>query len=557
MQGEKMNFYGFIKKVTLMQAILPAFAFSFFFTIALPLQTYLSNRQMFDYGGGALLVELAIVWGLIFFAAYFASIISEIFLGKLFHLCLLILAICGYLEVGILSIGLPSMNGEAWLFNRPTIRIYLDLWIFLTVGMSVLVFRRLFVKYLHWISLAFLVLCIAFIFDANNRNSREFPPTTFDDGFCTPYEMAKSIEFSTNRNVVVIIIDSTPADLAQEVILGDVKLRDHFKGFVSFPNNIGMHDCTTRAMPAFVTGKYLEKKTTIQENEISFWGKESAVKAYLDFGYNLYVRNYIGRTFTNKQTYFTPKVAVRASSILCLRYTICDPYLSLKDIVCFRLIPYRRKFGYLMKAMQQGRHCVLKDSKDLTREDELYPIVQRAPATSSKNCFCLIHTDGVHVPIYKDSIGRDLIEPTGTRSAIKEYLKYVLWRVADVMDSLVAKGVYEKTLLILATDHGELYDPKSALLWVKPIGATGDLQTSYAPTSHSRIATLLKESVTRNLDEQGVVQELTKDVRCLRIRQLSPEKWWQFGKKVDTYDILYDASGKEMSRKDLGEFIIN
>ena len=125
------------------------------------------------------------------------------------------------------------------------------------------------------------------------------------------------------------------------------------------------------------------------------------------------------------------------------------------------------------------------------------------------------------------------------------------------MDSLRAKNVYDNSMIVIAADHGILYDAKSAMLWVKPFGAKGAYSTNCAPTSHSQIAWMLKDSVEHDLNMAQIVELLSQKRRLLRIRQSSPDKWWQFGRTVDTYDIFFDATGTEISRKNLGEFKVN
>ena len=68
---------------------------------------------------------------------------------------------------------------------------------------------------------------------------------------------------------------------------------------------------------------------------------------------------------------------------------------------------------------------------------------------------------------------------------------------------------------------------------------------------------MLRESIKRDLNIDQIVEILSQKRRLLRIRQASPDKWWQFGRNVDTYDILFDEIGNEIGRKNLGEFKLN
>lgn len=540
------------------QAALCSLAFSFFFAVAVPFQTFLGNTEMFDYGMGDLLPELLTAWFVLFLFSFTVEILTEPFMGRLAHLGFVTLAAFGYLEAGIFSVGLPQLNGELWLLCRPSIRQYLDLWIFCAAAIAIFFFRKSLYAFMHWAALGILVMSVAFMLDVGGKSNAAPLKTAFDDGFCPAYDMVKSVELSTNRNVIVVIVDSAPADILDQVMRENPELCSHFPGFTAFPNNIGMHDNTTRGMPAFMTGRYLERDTSYVENIASFWGADSAVSSFKNAGYDIYARLYVGDSYTNRRKFHSAEGKPPKSQLSLFRYTKGEPYITLTDIVAFKLMLYRRKHWIIANAMRSGRAKAFKEQKNLTREWELYPLLEELPVSEKvSRAFCLFHSEGVHIPVPKDGRGVDLPEPDQSRDAIKEYLPYVMSYVAGFMDSLRAKNVYDNSMIVIAADHGILYDAKSAMLWVKPFGAKGAYSTNCAPTSHSQIAWMLKDSVEDDLNMAQIVELLSQKRRLLRIRQSSPDKWWQFGRTVDTYDIFFDATGTEISRKNLGEFKVN
>lgn len=111
-------------------------------------------------------------------------------------------------------------------------------------------------------------------------------------------------------------------------------------------------------------------------------------------------------------------------------------------------------------------------------------------------------------------------------------------------------------MIIISTDHGIVADPKSALLWIKPFNSKKPFKRSNAPTSLSKVSDVLKSSLDLNLSINEIEEILSEKVRRLRVRQVTPDKWWQFGRKVDTYDIFYDDKGAEMGRQNLGAFLV-
>lgn len=554
MDGLKERF----SRVHFGQAALCSLAFSFFFAVAVPLQTFLGNTEMFDYGVGELLLQSLALGFVLFGVSFIVEILTEPFIGRLAHLGLVTATLFGYLESGVFSVGLPQLNGELWLLCRPSIRQYLDLWIFGVAFLAILIFRRRLYGYIHWIALSLLVMSVAFMFDVRRKGGETVIKTDFDNGFCTAYDMVKSAEFSTNRNVIVVIVDSTPADILDQVMRENPELCLHFPGFTAFPNNIGMHDNTRRGMTGLVTGKYLEKDTSYAENMANFWGHDSVITTFKNAGYDIYARYYVGDSYTNKRKFRSAEGKPPRSRLALFRFTKGEPYITLADILSFKLMLYRRKYWIMINAILRGQEKSFKNLKRLTREWELYPLLDAVPVAKepSRN-FLLFHSEGVHIPVPKDGNGNDLPVPSDSKVAIKDYLPYVMKHVAGFMDSLVTKKVYDNSMIIIAADHGILYDAKSAMLWVKPFGAKGAYSTNPAPTSHSQVAWLLRESIKRDLNIDQIVEILSQKRRLLRIRQASPDKWWQFGRNVDTYDILFDEIGNEIGRKNLGEFKLN
>ncbi len=541
------------------QAVLCALAFSFFFTLALPLQSYISNRLMFEYDLGDLLSEVILIFFVSFIVLTMLLLVAEYIFGRFPILLMLIAGICGYLEVGILSIWLPQLNGELWLFARPSIRLYLDVIVFILLLVLGIWYRKRLYGWMTWGAIGFIIMSIAFIMDTSSARCQKVIRTAFDDGFCPAYDMVRSVVFSTNRNVIVISIDSAPADLTAEIIEEDKNLKSQFPGFIEFKNNIGMHDCTTRGTPAFVTGNYLEKETSLQENEASFWGDNSVVKSYLDAGYNMFVRMGAGKSYTNRRTFVYSTPSHDESKWHLLRYTKDTPYITLLDVLCFRIVPYRRKLCVINKAIWRGEAIKGNGLNMVYREWQVYPILKSAEILKEPKgkCFCLLHTEGVHVPIIKGRHGEDFVGDSNSREAIKAALHYILDQFADLMRTFRERGIYDNSMIVFSTDHGIVRTPKSALLWVKPFNDRGEFYSSGIPTSHSKISNLLKKSVSGDLSREQIIDALSQKERKLRIKQPSPEKWWYFGRVIDTYDIIYDEFGNETKRENLGEFKIN
>lgn len=529
-----------------------------FFFVLLPLQTYLSNQDMFLYGVWEILPELLasfiVVSAVLSFLLYFIGK----WLGRFPHLLVMGVCLCGYLQVTLLSIGMPQLNGELWLFQKWSVRQYLDVTVFSLVFIVLFVFRKTFYRYLVWIMVALLVMQVSFCADALVTRDKSVGrvKTEFDGGFCPVVDVVKSLRYSKYRNIIVLSLDSSPADLADEIVCEDASLRKRFYGFYGFSENIGMHDNTTRGIPSFATGQYIEKDTHVIDHAASFWGDDSAVTLFKKNGYDMFVRMGAGSSYTNVRKSYSDSERGIEPKLKIFNYTKSDPYITLFDIVKFKLARWRKKHSIMIKAMMDG-NVKMAGGSMLRREYEMYPYLLEAPVGDSLNpCFIYLHTEGVHVPVLKDENGNDLQAPTWSKDGIKRNLHYLLRQVAEMMDAIQEKGIYDNTMIIISTDHGIVADPKSALLWIKPFNSKKPFKRSNAPTSLSKVSDVLKSSVDLNLSINEIEEILSEKVRRLRVRQVTPDKWWQFGRKVDTYDIFYDDKGAEMGRQNLGEFLV-
>ena len=100
----------------------------------------------------------------------------------------------------------------------------------------------------------------------------------------------------------------------------------------------------------------------------------------------------------------------------------------------------------------------------------------------------------------------------------------------ELLDVCRDKGIYDDALILVMADHGnheslgrfqetgdgELSGLARPCLWVKPAGSTGAFKTDGTPTSHSKVAGLLREALVRELGEGDVLDLLRCEHRLFR-----------------------------------------
>jgi len=553
-----------------MQAALVACSAGAFVAVVVPLQTFLGNRGMFAFSPGEVCAEAFPAAALVAACLFACMVLSEPFAGRLAHVAVVAALLCAYLETGPLSIGLPPIDGEIRVFRDP-VRLYADNALLALALCAVFVFFRRAADAAHWIALAVLALGAASLLDVRSPAEAASASSPLSSGFCPQLDVVGSVRFSPKRNVVVLVLDSTPASVASAVAKGNADIRAGFPGFTAYENNIAMHEMTSRGLPGLMTGNFLGPDVSASDYASGMFGEESLLMPYVRAGDPVYFAgDMLSYGYTNRRLGDFAKVGEsrRVDGPVFLRNSSEIPYVSLLDVVKFRLAPYRRKPSVLAKACSRVVGRAVK--KQWANEDVLYPMVSASPTGQERRtALCVLHSDGLHDPVTRDRHGKALPAPAQDAAAHYEYGVYLMRNVAGFLAGLRERGVYDSSLIVLAADHGlaslseggcgsdasKGHGAESAILWVKPVGAAGEMKFSRTPTSNCRIAALVKESEARDLSESEVDGILRAENR--RFVAKHGTRWWSFGRLVSYWEWTYDDEGRLVSCEDKGVFRAN
>lgn len=539
-------------KDRLRSSVAVSIAVSTLICVIVPLQSYWGNRTLFDFSLGRLLMELVVVWGAATICCGLFLFAAWRFVGMWFHAVVLAVGVCAYFESGVLSIGLPPLDGDVWLFTDVIRKIY-DAGIILVLLVLTILLSRLKRNFIFYSSLALLLLSGASFFDVKEDESL-IKENEFSSGFNIKYDILNAATLSSSRNVIIFILDAMPATITSELLEEESGLRDRFDGFYVYKNNIGMHDVTRRGIPGLLTGKYLEKGVSASEYASSIYSEDSFLMPYKNLGCPIYFSVGIGDYgFSNQNI---PK-SCHIDNInntwkgACLsRRSKEIPFLTLFEIVRFRLTPYRWKAEYLLSCHRRGNNTPNIESESLLFTTLANAKIQDVDGTN----LLVFHSRGVHPPISTDRYGNKT-SLNDTPIGIREKSHYIFSLMADMFDVWRQRGVYDKTMIIVTTDHGnpilrtdEMMGQYSAILWIKPIESKGAVRFFNIPTSHVGISRVVTESVTRNLTEMEIERILVTHNRKFRGK---PSRLSSF------YDWFFDDKGNCVGKKDLGIFSEN
>ena len=503
---------------------LVAVALAAFVTIIVPMQSFIGNVSQYPYSCLRLLSELVVLFVAVSVGLFALLRVVGRFLDAYPQAFLVGLLVCAYLESGILSAGLPAINGGYVPELSSTDRSILDVSVWAVLTLGFVAGARWIRDYLKWIALGVTVMGVLSFLDV--RTDRDcgqeagIGAASASNG-CRVNQMTvvANVRYSPVRNVLVFILDSLPSTSAGDAVRGNAELRAKFPGFTAYSRNIGMHECTKRGVPGLVTGRYYDPEEMTQaEYPLTMYGSNSFVIASCDAGFAVaFSPDLLGYGYINLPIEKRIARNDRRSrdALAILRRSREVPYLCLFDLVAFRLAPFPLKGPILYSRIRHavgGRHS----DDEFWGEASMYPILASAPVNSDPRQFLgVFHSWGVHPPWATD-----------LHSAVTDKLT----RLGELFDAYRARGLYDKSLIVVTCDHGldcarptDGYPPSAAaVLWVKPEGASGAFVTSDAKTSHSRIAALVRAASARTLTAPEVTALLRDENRLYRYER--PDK---------------------------------
>ena len=494
-----------------------AAAFAAFFALVLPLQTYLGNAADYPYGFGRLLAEQAVCAVAVAAAAFALLAAADRWLGGWAAPVLVGLMLVGYVESGFLSFGIPEINGELPPELGAAGRKAWDAAVLGAVLAAAVATYRWTRPWLHLVALGVLAMGCASLLDVRREASADADAgaalgAAGDGGLALSSEIVANVRYSPVRNVLMFVLDTMPATVASDVMRSDPALAAHFPGFTGYRGNIGMHDCTKRGVPSLMTGEYYRPGASTPEYMMSVLATNSLLQAYRDRGDSIFcILDVLSYGYT------TAAVEKRAPQAKAWRPAALTPaseipYMNALDVTAFRVLPFAAKEKFLFQKLH-SRKTLENANAHFVNEHVMYPALAARPvADDPRQMFGKFHTFGSHMPLMFDCDGRPVKERRRDADVLRQAVSNALVQLGRLMDAYREKGVYDKSFIVVTTDHGSKLTPHpegahgqaSAILWVKPDGASGPWTESGLATSHSRIAPLMRRAASGPLDRAAV-----------------------------------------------------
>lgn len=333
-------------------------------------------------------------------------------------------------------------------------------------------------------------------------------------------------EFSTNTNVILIILDTFQSDIFQEIIDEGPEYRDMFKGFTYYRNNLGGFPATYPSIIYILSGKLYDNsipvsqfiKNTALHNSMPILLKENGVRVDVRTGC-------IGTIFPNNKVYdmidgFSWKTHGAFSEVNISEIT------PIYRLTFFRYVPHILKRYFYGTSINLGK--IDESSFDM---ETYYKFNSATRVSLPERAFKLFHLIGTHAPFHLNEDLKYVELPqniTGYKSQAKASLKisYAL------LESLKRNNSYNNSIIFIIGDHGigagtQLVSGGIPLMLVKPFNSTGPLKISNAPVSLGDIPKTVAEElkIRNNFSGSSIFSVNDSDLRVRTYHSYNSYIW--------------------------------
>ena len=504
----------------------------------LPLQSFLANQSAFPFTLPTLCGAIALRFSLLFAWNTLAIFLLARCFGRWIMAPVFAFTVCAYLESGILAEGEPSLNGD-WSFFANHMRACWDAAAWGGVFVLVCGVHRWLKNWYGVAGLCTAIMLVASIPDVITEQKADGSNLIVQD-FSPIESVIRSVAFSTNRNVLVFVIDSLEREQAHAIMEdpeAGPELRGKFRGFTEYIDNVGTWNTSLPSIANMLTGKLPESAARLADYFVSPYSAESVLVDYLESGFDVHLAtDALGFGWSSRAGGAQRE---KDGGGVLTRRTDGELGWNLLESARFRWCPFAAKY-------QLAALTGLAIAKDEDWEDEataFEPLRHAATEGSAAGTFAFFHTRGVHAPLIRARDGTLFAQTRDDAAACIESGIWVLRQLGSLLDTIRSKGIFDQSLILVLADHGNhghgggtgLPGNARPFLWVKAPGSAHEFTTSSAPTHSGRIAGLLRKASRKMPTEEEIEACLSATEREYR---LMPE----FGGTIRVWTVAEDGS---------------
>lgn len=253
-------------------------------------------------------------------------------------------------------------------------------------------------------------------------------------------DMSPFFDFSSERNVIVLIVDEFQCDVFADIVEVEPSLLQSFEGFTFFSNTLAPSRHTFPSIPAMLTGVRYDNSVPIPTYLEKAYLDNSLLKQLVDNDIRTEVFPTIPGTI-----YVSPEVTSNAVS----REFAFEEYRQLVEFGLVRTLPpIINRYAY--ESMQPQIH---RSGLEKGEVRSFNNGIANSKLQTQQTVFKFIHLEGMHVPLKFDE-NLDVARLRYNRENYQRQAVGVLGVIESFLSKLKELGIYDQSLIIIAGDHG-------------------------------------------------------------------------------------------------------
>ena len=287
---------------------------------------------------------------------------------------------------------------------------------------------------------------------------------------------------SDDTNFLILLVDNLEGKMLEEALDNHPQDREALEDFTFFRNTVGAYPFTFHAIPQLLTGElFLNDENFYDYVERAF--RQSPLFSELEAqGYRIGV-------YEAEMTPASENSVTRFENVYLAGEKFTFPWNFIKMQLSFSFLkyfPYQLKPFFILTPQNITDDSLIEavsPCEDIfsARNTYLYEKLTKEPITKSeKNCFRFIHIVGAHAPFDLD-IDLNPIDPE--RGSYTDGVECSMTLIKAFLNKLRENGVFDRSVIIIMSDHGYINRQNPALL-IKGTGEKHGLTISDIPVSY-------------------------------------------------------------------------
>lgn len=404
---------------------------------------YFENRAHFSFLFVDLLPTLLIFTAVGLFLSLFLFLIPKRVL-KFISPFLLVASLLIWLQASFFSISYGVLDDTSIDFELFDSRGYTEIFVILLVVTLSWLFRKRIIKIFPFILTLMFISQLGLVGYNSIMEPRDKEPMAKID--------SEYFNYSTNKNVIVVVLDTFGAEYFQQIINNRPEILNEFDGFVSYTDAISNYPATKASIPSFLTGKMLKENQSYSAF-LESAGKEGFLKKLESQGYKVSAVGMASRfsAIYPKRYIFSPS---RKLSTIHK-----NTAKTLLDLSLFRSVPhFQKKYVYRNGEWLFSSINKVDEIPVTNPEKALYMFDMVTSRAQTKGD--LLRAKFIHLRLPHPF---HVLDPECNRRKKSENSKLsppiqqsicTLNKLVAYLNKLKEIGAYDNSLIVVTSDHG-------------------------------------------------------------------------------------------------------